>query len=716
MPFHNRTARWSCLVAHRRAGKTVAAVNEIIVKALTCRDPMARFAYIAPFRSQAKSVAWEYLKHFAQPVTKSTNEGELYAELVNGPRISLYGADNADAMRGLGFNGVYLDEFGDFKPSVYGNVIRPTLSDRQGWAVFGGTPKGKNQFHDIYKASQREADWFCLRLPASQSGLLPSSELKAAREQLSQDQYDQEYECSFDAAILGAFYGREMREAEEAGRITNVHLSDGSPVYTAWDLGYKDDTAIWWYQVVYGEVHVLGYYAVSGSDIRDLAGVVIDKATEKGYEYGRHWLPHDARAKTLASGGKSIIEQLGAHLGMSKLAIVPDLSVQDGIQAVRQMLPRTWFDVGCDEGLEALRQYQREYDEDKKAFRQTPRHDWCFTGDTEILTRYGTCQIMNLPYSGEVLTSCGWKRYVNPRITRRNAPLVEVQFTSGYSVRCTPDHLFKTANGWKSAESLTRGLQIQSSWTPLRSISMAACIAYGRVTNIFHAAARSCIEMCGELHSAIFQTDAIYTTGTQTQKIMRSQTWSASPPKSTYPKLGQRTKKGKSIFLMLRGMLPLNGTSLMKGACGTGDTQSDRNRGQNGSAKKSPVFNAASYLWHSFASQEIVKSIAAKSARLLHTERGARTLLRLPVIESVKKLSNTQDVWCLTAPNAEEFSLSNGAVVHNCSHPADAMRMLAIAWRHEAKDAPVPKGKTLQTATIDELWEYNETHKDEARI
>jgi phage terminase large subunit len=138
-------------------------------------------------------------------------------------------------------------------------------------------------------------------------------------------------------------------------------------------LGYKDDTAIWWYQVAHGEIHVIDFHSVSGATIDDIAQTVLAKP----YTYGKHNLPHDARAKTLASGGKSIIEQLAAHLGVSKLVIVPELSVQDGIQAARQMLPRTWFDSErCSNGLEALRQYQREYDEDKKAFRERPRHDW----------------------------------------------------------------------------------------------------------------------------------------------------------------------------------------------------------------------------------------------------------------------------------------------------------------------------------------------------
>jgi len=373
-PFHNRTERWACLVAHRRAGKTVAAINDIIRAALMCKSPNPLFAYIAPFRSQAKSVAWDYLKHFARPVLASSNEAELTVELVTGGKIRLFGADNADAMRGLGFDGVFMDEYGDFRPSVWGNVIRPTLSDKQGWAVFAGTPKGKNQFWQIFETAQKTpSEWFHLVLKASESGLLPDTELQAAAAQISDDQFLQEYECSFEAAILGAFYGEELRKVTDAGQVCRVDYDQHLPTYTAWDLGYRDDTAIWWYQVVRNEIHIIDYFAISGANVAEIAKIV----TEKPYKYAKHYLPHDARAKTLAAAGKSVIEQLSEYLGINNMAIVPDLSVQDGIQAVRQMLPMCWFDSErTHDGLEALRQYQREYDEDKKAFRQTPRHDW----------------------------------------------------------------------------------------------------------------------------------------------------------------------------------------------------------------------------------------------------------------------------------------------------------------------------------------------------
>jgi len=354
----------------------VAAINDLIRAAITCQSPNPLFGYIAPYRSQAKSVAWDYLKRYAAPVIKQVNEAELQVDLIGpkSPRIRLFGADNADAMRGLGFDGVLLDEYGDFRPSVWGHVIRPTLSDKQGWAVFMGTPKGKNQFWDIYDDSLAHPDdWFSLKLKASTSGILPQSEIDAVRKQITEDQFEQEFECSFEAAILGAFYGVEMRELGDAGRITKVAYDPSLTTFTAWDIGHTDDTSIWWFQVVRNEVHIIDFYTVSGSGVEDVGKLV----AAKPYHYEKHYLPHDARAATFASNGKTTIEQLVPFLGFSNMAIVPRLSVQDGIQAARMTLPHCWFDEAkCKEGIEALRQYEREYDEDKKAFRASPKHNW----------------------------------------------------------------------------------------------------------------------------------------------------------------------------------------------------------------------------------------------------------------------------------------------------------------------------------------------------
>ena len=378
--FHERQERWAVIVAHRRCGKTVACINDIIYKALTEGKEDGRYAYLAPYYAQAKSIAFDYLMRFSAPVRVNHNVSELWVELINGARIRLFGADNPDALRGLYLDGVVLDEYADMKPSTWGAVLRPLLADRRGWAVFIGTPKGHNQFFDIYNSASKSEDWYVKTLRASQTNLLPAEELADAAKMMSQDQYLAEFECDFESAIIGAYYGKEMRVLTDSGRITNIEHDPMFPVHTAWDLGYSDDTSIWWYQVVHGEIRILDYHSSNGQPIAYYTGQIQQREREYGYKYGTHWLPHDARAKTLASGGKSIIEQLSVKIPLENMKIVPSLSLQDGIQASRLALMRSWFDSKCEEGIECLRQYQREYDEDKKVFRDKPRHDWTSHG------------------------------------------------------------------------------------------------------------------------------------------------------------------------------------------------------------------------------------------------------------------------------------------------------------------------------------------------
>ena len=374
--FHDRKERWAVIVAHRRCGKTVACINDLIVKALLENKKHAQYAYIAPFYSQAKSVAWRYLERFAEPVLAKSNQSELWVELINGARIRLFGADNPDALRGNFLDGVVMDEMADMKPSVWGEIIRPLLADRLGWATFIGTPKGHNAFFDIYSEATKKDNWYVKVLRADQTMLLPQTELDDAQATMSTNQYEQEFLCSFEAAILGAYYGQELRRITDMERITTVDYDPMFPCHTAWDLGFNDSTSIWWFQVVYGEIRVLDHHTSNGQAIPFYTGLIEQKENEFSYKYGFHYLPHDARAKTLASGGKSIIEQIATKIDLKHLKIVPNLSIQDGIQATRLALTRCWFDNRCEEGIECLRQYQREWDDDKKVFRDRPKHDW----------------------------------------------------------------------------------------------------------------------------------------------------------------------------------------------------------------------------------------------------------------------------------------------------------------------------------------------------
>ena len=371
-PFHRRSKRWAVIVAHRRAGKTVACVNDLLRAALSTEKRDGRFAYIAPQFNQAKDIAWLYLQRYAGVVPGAAfNESELRVDFPNGARIRLYGADNPDRLRGLYLDGVILDEYADMRPSVWGEIIRPVLADRQGWGTFIGTPRGHNQFFDLWQSAQDDPEWFTLRLKASETGLIPAEELEAARRQMSEDQYQQELETSFEAAILGAYFGKEMRRAEEDGRICTVPYDPMAEVVTAWDLGIGDSTAIWFAQMVGREIRLIDFYQNSGVGLDHYVRVLKDR----DYNYGEHLLPHDAEKSELGTG-KSIREVLRT-LGLSRTRVVQKLTVEEGINAARLLIPRCVFDAKrTKEGTEALKLYRKEWDEKLRVFKDRPLHDY----------------------------------------------------------------------------------------------------------------------------------------------------------------------------------------------------------------------------------------------------------------------------------------------------------------------------------------------------
>jgi phage terminase large subunit len=381
LSFHNRTQRFAILVAHRRAGKTVATINDLIRRAVETNRTDARFAYIAPFYSQAKDVCWQYLKHYAAPLLADTpNESELRVDLVNGARIRLYGADNAERLRGLGFDGVILDEFADWRSGVWSEVLRPALSDRQGFAVFIGTPRGHNEFFELWQIAQKSDAWFKLELKASDTGLIEQEELVAAREAMSRDQYAQEFQCSFDAAITGAFYADELERMKADKRIARIPIDRAVPVHTGWDLGVSDSTAIWFVQCVGKERRLVDYYEASGVGLDHYAKVL----EGKNYVWGTHYFPHDIANKELSTGLSRVDTLRG--LGIEP-EIVPQAAVLDGINATRRVLDSCWIDPErCERGLEALKQYRREWDDKLKTWKQRPRHDWSSHGADALRT------------------------------------------------------------------------------------------------------------------------------------------------------------------------------------------------------------------------------------------------------------------------------------------------------------------------------------------
>lgn len=371
--LHARNLRWAVLVCHRRAGKTVACVNELVTRATYTSKKHARYAYIAPFYRQAKDVAWQYLKDATASFAVATKESELRVILPNGAWITLYGADNIDSLRGIYLDGVVIDEYGDCRPGLWGEVILPTLADRRGWAIFIGTPKGNNHFKLQYDRGVKEG-WFTMMLKASTSGILDDEELEEMRGQMSDEEWAQEMECSFQAALRGAYYSDLLSDAEAAGRVSEVLWDKDAKVNVATDLGYTDSTALWFWQTRGDGIAIIDYEENHSKKL-DFYFELLD---EKGYDYDTIWLPHDARAKTLQTG-RSTVEQF--KLKDYPVRIAPKLDLQDGINAVRRILPLCAFDaVNCYDGLEALKAYRREFDDIKRAFSSTPRHDWSSHG------------------------------------------------------------------------------------------------------------------------------------------------------------------------------------------------------------------------------------------------------------------------------------------------------------------------------------------------
>ncbi|GHV55220.1 hypothetical protein FACS1894206_09380 [Deltaproteobacteria bacterium] len=423
---HAERKRFTLLLTHRRFGKTVFALNELIRRmAINGHVRDWRAGYVAPWLKQAKDVAWDYCKYYAGAVPGvKCNETELSVTFPHGGRIRLYGADNPDSLRGKYFDDLALDEAADISRSVWNLTLLPTLADRRGWALFMGTPKGVNNLlSDVNEAALEHPEtWGRFVFKASETGYLAAEELAELAGKMSEDEYAQEMECSFAAAVRGAYWSREIDALADAGRIGAVPYEPLLPVYTAWDLGMDDATSIWFFQLSapsaapmragvnpsraassldgrqlppsatpressppQTEWRFIDYYENSGEGLEHYAA----KLREKGYVYGRHIAPHDIMVRELGTG-KSRFETARA-LGI-KFHVARNLPVIDGISAVRRILPLCRFDaIRCAAGVKALRQYQKTYNARMEVF-GNPQHDW--TSHTADAFRYAVVGMM----------------------------------------------------------------------------------------------------------------------------------------------------------------------------------------------------------------------------------------------------------------------------------------------------------------------------------
>jgi|TARA_B110000908_G_scaffold169287_1_gene226110 hypothetical protein len=390
--------RWTVAVCHRRMGKTVCAINQLIHSALQCDRKAPQFAYIAPTYSQAKRIAWDYLKEYTRPLGGIANVAELRVDFM-GRRISLYGADNPDALRGIYLDGCVIDEYGDVNPQLFTEVIRPALSDRIGWAMFIGTPKGANHFKEIRDFADDTANdnWVLKEFKASETKLIANDELEDAKKAMGENKYAQEFEISFDSPIVGSYYGELIKDITSRNHVRDLVSESATQKMCAWDLGMSDSTSIWVAETIGGEIRLMDYYEDSGKSLNDY----IAWLDEKGYRDYRQILPHDVMVRELQTG-KSRYEFL-SDAGLN-IDIAPKQSVEDGIQAVRRILPNCWFNkTPTRAGLECLRNYRRVFNEKLNVFQEKPLHDWSSHGSDAF--RY-----LALGLDGATMSKTDWSK------------------------------------------------------------------------------------------------------------------------------------------------------------------------------------------------------------------------------------------------------------------------------------------------------------------
>jgi phage terminase large subunit len=389
--LHSSLNRFNVVVAHRRFGKTVFSTGEMIDKGLhlyqSRKIARPRYAYVAPDYGLAKRIAWDYFKSQLKDVPGYIpNENELridislFGDETDTLRFQLWGAEKPDKLVGTYLDGVVLDEYGVMNPTTWTTAIRPQLSDldrlkvHRPWALFIGTPRGKNSFYDLFKYAKDSGDpeWYQRVLKASETGYVDAAELASARRTMSEEEFLQEYECSFDAAIKGAYFAKLIADIESKGRIRPVHYDQQLGVMTAWDLGINDSLVIWFAQRLHTEIRIIDYLEMK--DMPDGLHDVVRELKNKPYLFTTHFLPHDVAVRELTTG-KSRLENL-QKMGLKGIEVIPRLSLSDGLNAVKNMLPNCWFDSErCYQGIEHLRNYRREWDDKAQIFKDRPLHN-----------------------------------------------------------------------------------------------------------------------------------------------------------------------------------------------------------------------------------------------------------------------------------------------------------------------------------------------------
>lgn len=400
------------LICHRRWGKDDCSLHGLATKA---HQRIANYCYMLPMEKGVREAIWEAInphtginrleESFPMCIREKTNEQQMRITLLNGSKVVFAGSDNFRSKIGSSLAGLVYSEWSLSDPASYG-YLAPMLKENGGWCVRQGTARGENHAYKTLMSGMKDPNRFAQLVTVEDSGMnkiLDMEEIKQEYidifgEDLGLAMYLQEWWCSFKAPIAGSVYGKELTKLENEGRIKSVPHVKGFKVFTAWDIGRTDSTAVWFYQVINNEVRVIDYEekALETPDyfFSRILGIkitvnIIDAEIQvvrggdlagfehrKEYDYETHNLPHDAKAKTFAATGKSLQDQAHAVFTWTKVDITPSLSIQDGIKSARQLLRTIVIDHKAQEGFDALKEYVYKYDEKNKVLSVKPLHNW----------------------------------------------------------------------------------------------------------------------------------------------------------------------------------------------------------------------------------------------------------------------------------------------------------------------------------------------------
>jgi phage terminase large subunit len=386
--YLNAGGKRAVAVWHRRAGKDEVLLHWAAASAMRRKG---NYWHALPMFEQGRKAIWTAVnphtgkrridEAFPQEIRANTNDTSMFIRFVNGSTWQIIGSDEYSSTVGASTAGIVFSEYALANPSAWA-YYRPILEENNGWATFISTPRGRNHLLSLYQHATRTPGWFAEILTAEDTGALSAEALAEALseyrslygEDAGQAMFDQEMMCSFNAALLGTFYGREMTDVRNEDRIIEVEAMPDQLVHTAWDLGVGDDTSIWWWQNRGQQLVLLDHYAASGHGLEHYLDQIEQREKKYDWKRGSAYVPHDAKVKEWGSG-RTRVETMSA-LGLRPI-LVPLATIDDGINAVRRTLPLCVFHPRCEDGgISALEQYRREWDDEKKCFTQKPLHDW----------------------------------------------------------------------------------------------------------------------------------------------------------------------------------------------------------------------------------------------------------------------------------------------------------------------------------------------------